>query len=164
MHKCESLNILHCSLLDGMECIALLGTIRGFFRYFRTNKPKGGRTIARTNLTKNENLFLQDANKVQSRMYKLSKNSSRSTPTSPSRGRGSSREGGLGGGEPQCTCMTHEQLQKIRSQSASGEKSGTARHAHQNTTTLNFRVNNICRGVECNGLKHNCCLLLKGFL
>ena len=34
--------------------IALLGTIRGFFRYFRTNKPEGGRTIARTNLTKNE--------------------------------------------------------------------------------------------------------------
>ena len=100
------------------------------------------------------NLFLQDANKVQSRMYKLSKNSSRSTPTSPSRGRGSSREGGLGGGEPQCTCMTHEQLQKIRAQSASGERSGTARHAHQNTT-LNLRVINICRGVQGNGLKHN---------
>ena len=29
-------------------------TICGFFRYFRSNKPKGGRTIARTNSTKNE--------------------------------------------------------------------------------------------------------------
>ena len=29
-------------------------TICGFFRYFRSNKPEGGRTIARTNLTKNE--------------------------------------------------------------------------------------------------------------
>ena len=110
------------------------------------------------------NIFLQDANKVQSRMYKLSKNSSRSTPTSPSRGRGSSREGGLGGGEPQCTCMTHEQLQKIRAQSASGERSGTARHAHQNTTTLNFRVNIICRDVESNGLKPNYCLFSEDFL
>ena len=29
-------------------------TICVFFRYFRSNKPEGGRTIARTNLTKNE--------------------------------------------------------------------------------------------------------------
>ena len=30
------------------------GSICGFFRYFRSNKPKGGRTTARTNLTNNE--------------------------------------------------------------------------------------------------------------
>ena len=29
-------------------------TICGFFRYFRSNKPEGGRTSARTNLIKNE--------------------------------------------------------------------------------------------------------------
>ena len=29
-------------------------TISSFFRYFRSNKPEGGRTTARTNLTKNE--------------------------------------------------------------------------------------------------------------
>ena len=34
--------------------LAVEGTICGFFRYFRTNKPEGGRTIARTNLQKNE--------------------------------------------------------------------------------------------------------------
>ena len=43
-------------LLNDKEYIALVVdcTICGFFRYFRSNKPEGGRTIARTNLTKNE--------------------------------------------------------------------------------------------------------------
>ena len=44
-----------CALLDDKEYIALVDcTICGFFRYFRSNKPEGGRTTARTNLTKNE--------------------------------------------------------------------------------------------------------------
>ena len=45
-----------CALLDEKEYIALIVdcTICGFFRYFRSNKLEGGRTIARTNLTKNE--------------------------------------------------------------------------------------------------------------
>ena len=38
--RCESL-VVNC-------------TICGFFRYFRSNKLEGGRTIAHTNLTKNE--------------------------------------------------------------------------------------------------------------
>ena len=43
-------------VLNDKEYIALVVdcTICGFFRYFRSNKPEGGRTIARTNLTKNE--------------------------------------------------------------------------------------------------------------
>ena len=43
-------------MLDEKEHIALVVdcTICGFFRYFRSNKLEGGRTIARTNLTENE--------------------------------------------------------------------------------------------------------------
>ena len=47
----------------------------------------------------------QDASRLQSRIRYTQKNSSRSTPTSPSRGR-----------EPQCTCMTPEQVSSMRSQ------------------------------------------------
>ena len=46
----------YIALVVDKEYIALVVdcTICGFFRYFRSNKPKGSRTIARTNLTKNE--------------------------------------------------------------------------------------------------------------
>ena len=46
----------YIALVVDKEYIALVVdcTICGFFRYFRSNKPEGGRTIARTNLTKNE--------------------------------------------------------------------------------------------------------------
>ena len=47
----------------------------------------------------------QDASRLQSRIRYTHKNSSRSTPTSPSRIR-----------EPQCTCMTPEQVSNMRSQ------------------------------------------------
>ena len=49
-------NFFFSFLLNDKEYIALVVdcTICGFFRYFRSNKPEGGRTIARTNLTKNE--------------------------------------------------------------------------------------------------------------
>ena len=49
-------NFFPSFLLNDKEYIALVVdcTICGFFRYFRSNKPEGGRTIARTNLTKNE--------------------------------------------------------------------------------------------------------------
>ena len=47
----------------------------------------------------------QDASRLQSRIRYTQKNSSRSTPTSPSRSR-----------EPQCTCMTPEQVSSMRSQ------------------------------------------------
>ena len=47
----------------------------------------------------------QDASRLQSRIRYTTKNSSRSTPTSPSRTR-----------EPQCTCMTPEQFSNLRAQ------------------------------------------------
>ena len=50
-------------------------------------------------------LLFQDASRLQSRIRYTTKNSSRSTPTSPSRTR-----------EPQCTCMTPEQFSNMRAQ------------------------------------------------
>ena len=55
-HISLKLTFYVCALLDDKEYIALVVdcTICGFFRYFRSNEPEGGRTTARTNLTKNE--------------------------------------------------------------------------------------------------------------
>ena len=76
---------------------------------------------------------LQDGNRLHSRIRNSTKQSSRSTPASPSRSRSmvassnnnnNNNNNSGGGGQEQCTCMTSEQYARLRHSDTSGRLRG----------------------------------------
>ena len=76
--------------------------------------------------------LLQDGNRLHSRIRNSAKQSSRSTPASPSRSRSmvassnnnNNNNNSNGGGQEQCTCMTSEQYARLRHSDTSGRLRG----------------------------------------
>ena len=72
---------------------------------------------------------LQDGNRLHSRIRNSTKQSSRSTPASPSRSRSmvassNNNNNNSSGGQEQCTCMTSEQYARLRHSDTSGRLRG----------------------------------------